>query len=60
MPDPHTAGAVILGFLFLVGVLIAVWKIDDHFVTRREFEEAVGGLRRSLEKISEHLGIPTE
>jgi hypothetical protein len=47
--------AAVLATLFTVGAICAaVWKVDEHFVTRREFSE----LQRDVTAIRRHLGIP--
>lgn len=58
--QPLIVGGWVLGFLFVVGVCVAVWKIDEHFVTRREFNQAIEDLKSSLGKIHTRLGIPSE
>jgi len=52
------AGVYVLGFLFIVSVIVAVWKIDEHFVTRREFNEAIADLKAGINGLSSKLGIP--
>lgn len=60
MPDLEIiiAGAGILAFLFVAGVFVTVWKIDEHFVTRREFNTAIFDLKKGINRLSETLGAP--
>lgn len=51
-----TAGRAVLALLFILGVIGAVWRIDDHFVTRREFQQ----MQADVTAIREHLGIPRQ
>lgn len=48
------AGWAVAVMLFMAGIFAAVWSIDDHFVTRREFNE----LRQDVSAIRRHFGIP--
>jgi len=57
MPEPRLPAnyAVILSTLALLASVVgAVWKVDEHFVSRAEFE----ALRADVTAIREHLGIP--
>lgn len=46
--------AAVLGGL--VGILVAVWTVDTHFVPRREFELWVRHVAQSLDEIKERIG----
>lgn len=42
----------VMGAMFVI--IFGVWQIDEHFVTRREFNE----LRREVSAIRQYFGIP--
>jgi hypothetical protein len=54
--SPTMLGLFITGFLFLMGVIVAVWKIDEHFVTRREFQSELQSLKKAINRIGVAVG----
>lgn len=58
MSDPRLAGVAVLSFLFICSLAVAIWKIDEHFVTRREFTSTMARLERAINGLSEKLGLP--
>ena len=49
LSQPMFAGLAVLGFLFLAGLFSAVWALDEHFVSRREFAGVNERLVRVIE-----------
>ena len=49
LSQPMFAGLAVLGFLFLAGLFSAVWALDEHFVSRREFSGVAERLGRVIE-----------
>ncbi len=48
------AGAVVIAFLFVLTLMRASWSIDEHFITRREFQEVsqrLDGIEQQLRRL---------
>lgn len=54
--DLRFAGAVAVAFLLIASILGAVWKIEDRFISRREFTDSMARIDAHLAEIDRHLG----
>lgn len=50
------AVAVMLG---IAGIVAAVWAVDDHFISRREFNAEMRMVSLQLKAINTRLGVPS-
>lgn len=51
----NVSGIAITAFLFVVGVLAAAWSLDDHFISRREFDARMSAVTAQLDRIERAL-----
>jgi hypothetical protein len=63
MPAPVALGPVTINgvavavMLAVAAVVAAVWAVDDHFISRREFNVEMRMVSAQLKAINSHLGI---
>lgn len=54
-PDPGAFAAAVI--LAIAAITAAVWAVDDHFISRREFNIEMRLVSTQLKAINGHLGI---